>query len=77
MEDRRAWTGRAVDRIMSYWLHGFRVEDDDVKEGLMEWWTDDDGAADAAHEIVHMVRDAIYDAGFEIVERRGTGNEDK
>lgn len=55
---------------MSWWLGAFTHEDAgdaDVREGLLEWWTED--GADAALEVVHAILQALEESGFAIARR--------
>jgi hypothetical protein len=57
---------------MTHWLLGMDPSNgDEATEALMEWWASDDGAADAALELVHMVATAIESAGFQILLQPG------
>jgi len=70
MTNRRKYIGPSVDAVMQWWLGSFGHEesqDPEVRDGLMEWWSTD--APEAALEVVHLVVQAISDAGFDIVPR--------
>lgn len=70
--NRREYVGPSVDAVMGWWLGSFgnpEAQDSGVYEGLIEWWTTD--APEAALEVVHVVCQAINDAGYIITKQAG------
>ncbi len=64
-EERGVWLSGAVDAVMTHWLAGMDPSNgDEATEALADWWTTD--GADAALELVHVVVQAIGDAGYVI-----------